>query len=349
MNYKIYGLFCLVMAYSSIINFLLFSKNLWLFPHLYRTSSPLHYLFGPIIYFFVLYTIEPNKPFKKVYYIHFIPSIVNFYELIPTFSLSTNQKLALIQTITERNFMQFNLGILDVQQHIIIKNILYLIYCFFSFKLLYPFLRKRNMLLISKNKLVFSWLIFETFSKSFLIIMGIFFVVLNDNCIPFLGRQFRNFFYGFEMLISMFYLILNPKLLIGIKWISSSKHAVAEICNRKKKQDEGILQELIDFIELNEAYKGKITIRDVAGSLKISNVKLARIINENYDLSFTDFINNYRLLSVDNQILEKKHLIYSFEYIAYEAGFQSKNAFYVAFKKLRKMTPKKYYNNRSIC
>ncbi|UPZ17889.1 helix-turn-helix domain-containing protein [Flavobacterium humidisoli] len=143
----------------------------------------------------------------------------------------------------------------------------------------------------------------------------------------------------------MFYLIFNPKLLSGIKWISSTKQDTIEICSKKKRQDEGILRELTNFMELNEVYKRKITIKDVSESLKISNVKLARIINENYDLSFTDYVNNYRLFSIDNQILEKKHLVYSFEYIAYEAGFQSKNAFYVAFKKLRNTTPKKYYNH----
>jgi AraC-like DNA-binding protein len=335
------------MAYSSFINFLFFSKTLHLLPHLYRTSSPFHYLYGPLIYFFTRYTLEPKIPFKKSYYFHFIPFIINFCELIPTFALSTREKLTVIFTITDENFLQSNMGLLNTQQHLIVKSVLYFIYCSFSTKLLLPILKKQRKILTSRNQLILSWLIFDTFSKGLLSFLDVFFILFNNNCIPYLGHL-RCFFYGFEMLISMFYLIFNPKLLVGVKYIRSNNQQFIlhdlHIRSRKKKQNELILIELIKFMELNEVYKQKINSKDIAESLKISNVKLARIINENYDLSFTDFINNYRLLSIDNQILEKKHLIYSLEYIAYEAGFHSKNAFYVAFKKLRNTTPGKYYN-----
>ena len=347
-NYKIYGLFCLIMAFSSFTNYLIFSNTLHLFPHLYRTTSPLHYLFGPLSYFFVLYTLDPKRSFKKVYYFHFIPFIFNACELLPTFLLNTHDKLAIIYSITDENFMSYSLGILNTQQHIIIKNILYFVYCLFCLKLLMPVLKIKNSLLSSKNKLVLSWLVFETCSKILLILLTLFFIVLNNNCIPYLDH-FRNFFYGFEMLISLIYLIFNPKLLLGIKWVPATGKEVlfleTETQRRKKKQDELLLIELAEFMELNQAYKQKITINSVAESLKVSSVKLTRLINEHYCLSFTDFINNYRISSIDDQISEKKHLIYSFEYIAYEAGFHSKNAFYVAFKKLRNTTPKKYYSN----
>jgi hypothetical protein len=192
-NYKIYGLFCLIMGFSSFINLLIFSKTLHLFPHLYRTTSPMHYLFGPLNYFFVLYTLDSKRSFNKMYYLHFIPFILNTCELLPTFLLNTHEKLAIIYSITDKNFMSYSLGILNTQQHIIVKNIIYFVYCLFCLKILIPLLLFKNMVLSPKNRLVLGWLVFETCSKSVLILLNLFFVLFNNNYIPYL-QHFRNFF-----------------------------------------------------------------------------------------------------------------------------------------------------------
>lgn len=87
----------------------------------------------------------------------------------------------------------------------------------------------------------------------------------------------------------------------------------------------------------------KISVNDIAVSLKISPKKLASLINENYNQSFTDYINDLRLKCIDKQVLENKHLKYSFEHIAYDAGFSSKMHFMLLLRSCE-IYPKRFYN-----
>lgn len=188
---------------------------------------------------------------------------------------------------------------------------------------------------------------FDGIAKAVIIIITILLLFLED----FLNalKQMVNIFFGFEMILSIIYILFNPKILLGVQWVDSESLRILDLQHDKKnlkkeKEEKVLLQELNDFMELNEPYKKKITVNDIAVSLKISPKKLASLINENYDQSFTDYINDLRLKCIDRQVLENKHVRYSFEHIAYDAGFSSKNAFYVAFKKLRNSTPKRFYN-----
>jgi AraC-like DNA-binding protein len=60
--------------------------------------------------------------------------------------------------------------------------------------------------------------------------------------------------------------------------------------------------------------------------------------------NFFDFINFYRVQEVKTRLNDpaEKHL--TFVALAQEAGFNSKSAFYAAFKKHTKMTPSQFSN-----
>jgi YesN/AraC family two-component response regulator len=150
------------------------------------------------------------------------------------------------------------------------------------------------------------------------------------------------------MSVSVLYFIFNPRLmsgieLLGVKDIDNLPSVKKKKSDKIEKSGQLISEQLTDFMDINKPYLNKISINDIAVSMQISPAKLALIIKENHNQSFTDFVNSYRLKSIDRQVLEKKHLKYSFEHMAYDAGFSSKNAFYRAFKKLRNTTPKKLY------
>ena len=335
-------------AYSSFLNFLMFSNSLITFPYLFRTSSPFHYLYGPINYFFVVYTLNSKRAWSKSDYVHLLPFILNFLELSPVFFTSIEAKVEMLKSFNSSTLMAYDLGFLNTRKHLLLKNAFYLVYCLFSLKLLLPIWNNRASSLFVKNRTLFLWIFFDCIAKVFVIIFTIVLLFLVDYLNDFF-KQVLNIFFGLEMFLSIVYMLFNPKILFGVQWVDNESIRNLDLQHDKKnlkkeKLEKVLLKELNEFMVLNEPYKKKISVNDIAVSLKISPKKLASLINENYNQSFTDYINDLRLKCIDKQVLENKHLKYSFEHIAYDAGFSSKNAFYVAFKKLRNSTPKRFYN-----
>jgi len=74
---------------------------------------------------------------------------------------------------------------------------------------------------------------------------------------------------------------------------------------------------------------------------------LSKIINEDYDKSFTNFINDLRI-SYTLKKLESspEYRKLTIEHIGEKAGFSSSNAFYRAFKKHTGLTPSYYIKKR---
>jgi len=317
-------------------------------PFLFRTASPFQYLMGPLSYFFIVYTLNPTRRAKKYDLFHFLPFIFHLLEIFPIIFLEKEQKLVMIQSLAEGGNFEQNLGLFSNKFHIILKYIIYLSYCLFITKLLLPFKKLKMSHCFIKNKLLFKWLLFDNYLKILLIIISLY-LIIEYNYI----KGFSFLFFGLEMALSILFMIFNPKLLIGIKWASINVHEESLITSNYQRRDKKILRDKIILERLNkymiskEPYRNKVTINEIAEEVNISPNKLASVIRQNFDQSFVDYINSLRLAHVDILIAQKMHLRYSFEYVAYEAGFNSKNAFYVAFRKLRNSTPKKYYGTEN--
>ncbi len=85
-----------------------------------------------------------------------------------------------------------------------------------------------------------------------------------------------------------------------------------------------------------------LSLRSLAATLKIHPNQLSKIINDGLEKNFSDFINEYRVAAVVEQLKEASYKDKTFLAIAYDCGFNSKATFNRVFKKTTGKTPLQY-------
>jgi len=112
------------------------------------------------------------------------------------------------------------------------------------------------------------------------------------------------------------------------------------------------IQKLFYLLEEEKVYKDpNLTIKLLASKLLLSPRSLSRIINNQLNTNFYEFINEYRIKEAQQMLSAPGDHQESILEIAYEVGYNSKSAFNRAFKNFTGMTPsefrKKPGNNHS--
>ena len=104
-------------------------------------------------------------------------------------------------------------------------------------------------------------------------------------------------------------------------------------------------QELSRMMEEEAIYRQDISMKDLAKLVGLTEHHLSQLINEKLGTNFFGLINRYRVQEA-KQILEESdsdHL--KIEEIGYQVGYNSKSAFYTAFKKEFGTTPQSHREN----
>lgn len=83
-----------------------------------------------------------------------------------------------------------------------------------------------------------------------------------------------------------------------------------------------------------------LTLQDLAKEVNISSHQLSQFLNNNLGKNFTSFINEFRINEAC-QIIKSSDK-FTLESIGYDVGFNSKSAFFAAFKKHTEKTPLNY-------
>ena len=108
----------------------------------------------------------------------------------------------------------------------------------------------------------------------------------------------------------------------------------------QEPQKEKFLKKLLGHMETAKPFQEpELTISQLGGQLKIPPYSLSQVINEKLQCNFLDFINGYRVEAAKKLLADKNHKHLTILSIAYEVGFNSKTAFYSAFKKQTGKTP----------
>lgn len=83
----------------------------------------------------------------------------------------------------------------------------------------------------------------------------------------------------------------------------------------------------------------EISLKSLAEKLSVNRNTLSKAININGGMNFNDFINKTRVQEAKNRLLNVEYANYTIEAIGQSVGFNSKSAFYAAFKKHARTSP----------
>jgi len=115
------------------------------------------------------------------------------------------------------------------------------------------------------------------------------------------------------------------------------------------EKDKELLTILIDSVNEKQLFKIKrLNIKDCAKHTGIVKKEISRLVNNYLHLSFSDFINLFRIEDFRHKISNGEADKFSLVAIAIESGFSSKSNFYYNFKKLTNSSPIQIVNQYNI-
>jgi len=104
-----------------------------------------------------------------------------------------------------------------------------------------------------------------------------------------------------------------------------------------------LAEQIKRHFELSKTYLNPdLTLAHLATEIGISSHILSQVINEQFNLNFFDFVNQYRVEEFKKRIVSAEYENYSLLGIALDCGFNSKSTFNRIFKKATGFTPSRY-------
>jgi AraC-like DNA-binding protein len=122
---------------------------------------------------------------------------------------------------------------------------------------------------------------------------------------------------------------------IAIAKAESKLYSEKQITNVKNEilNNEELQKKLFQLLEEDKIYRQpELRITDVANLLNTNRTYISKIINDELHTNFSDLINEYRIESAKNQLLDCTKNALSLTEIAENSGFSTNSSFYRVFK-----------------
>ena len=292
-------------------------------------SNILYYILGPLVYIYIRRLIIKDKSPYFLSLVHFVPALIYLlYMLIHIFFYEE------IISDTYLDMFGFTWQITCV--------ISIVIYIFQSNKLLQSFSRNQ------KHNLSFDQMVIK-YVRIMLLIIAAIMACWFTNII---GTSFYNYsgsgilflmwiLYGILAYIITFYSLKYPQIFrLKLEEPASTKNSK----NRLNESEVTQLKERINtYVQEEQAYRRpELSLSVMAKEIDTSSNNLSWWLNNVYQQSFYDFINQYRIDDFLERIKRNEHKGFTLMSIAEEVGFKSKSTFYKAFKQKTKQTPSQY-------
>lgn len=91
----------------------------------------------------------------------------------------------------------------------------------------------------------------------------------------------------------------------------------------------------------------EVSLKILSERLKVSSNSLSRTINSEFGLNFNDYINQKRINVAQKRLLSSDYGHLTIEAIGHSVGFNSKSAFYTAFKKFSGVSPSTFMKGKA--
>ncbi|MBC9798228.1 AraC family transcriptional regulator [Sinomicrobium weinanense] len=185
-------------------------------------------------------------------------------------------------------------------------------------------------------------LAFIMFSATFVVYITLVFLDALTRNLDYLICYFMVFFIG----VASYFSILYPGVFSGkpiARPFPFGKYVTSGLSANFSKE----LKEKLELLMRNEKpfLNPELKLDDLSEMLDISRHHTSQLINEQFNMSFYEFINKHRI--EEAKVLLIEYCDQSVEQIAFESGFNNRGSFYKFFKRVEGITPSDY-RNRSL-
>ncbi len=288
---------------------------------------PYKYLIGVGFYFYIKRQITNKKIISSIEYCLFLPAII--YGLLRLYwyiNVHSGIDEYIFVRVYQTGFFLYN----DIGY--LLFNLCMMLYAI-------QFLKKHQSTIKGSTTVYKNWKWLRTFSWVFIV-----FIMLN------LLHQIIAISFNLEDSGQFYYaiLLLNSMYIYWIGYIGFTKSKLLfKSYTLKDKEQEVFHKSLKDKLDLimttEEVFTNKhLKVVDLATLLNIKEKELSIYIQETASMSFSDFINSYRIDKVKTLLQSPQAEKYTLVAIGEKAGFSSKSSFNAVFKKATGMTPSQY-------
>ena len=316
------GVYTFLFALELLNNSLRWSGDIYRAPfiHLNFTHFPMWTIYGALLYVYVRQVVKKTG-IKVSDALFLIPPLVTIALLFPYYSLDTESKIQAFADRTSYDYIYFP----DYGIWIVIAIM------FFYAGLTYFSFWQNKRIGFRENKWL-KWFVgsYLGFAFMFALYIGLVRFQLMDPSYDYFVDIVIVFFIG----MLTFFGFIQPEVFEG----KSIKEAIPFIKYRKTGLSDALSMEmkekLLHLMETRRPYvDNDLRLDDLSLMMKLSRNHTSQIINEHFNLSFFDFINQYRIKDAKNLLLQNKEDNRTITQIAYDVGFNNRASFYKAFKK----------------
>ncbi|MFK7936224.1 MAG: helix-turn-helix domain-containing protein [Saprospiraceae bacterium] len=332
------GLLILCYSANMLQGYLYGSRVLDQVPHLIWLGNYLVPFVGPLMYFYVLACTEKGFKMHPKLYLHFIPFIISMIGFMPIAMLDGASKYALFVKLVNEGELAFPawhrmLRVLHMAAYFILSVLLILRY-------------RRHISNTSSNIHVayHRWLLFFSLTLIAPVCTYLLFGLTNNNpSFPSILMGNISFFLTCIYLAVLFKPSLFNKFPNQIDPVTENSKKKYQNSSLHTEQKEKLVEKLLTYMEKEQPFQqSELTLDELAEQVNIPSHYLSQIINEKLQVNFLDFVNKYRVEKAKELMTNPKYEHYTIIAAAFEAGFNSKTAFYTAFKRFTGTTPGKY-------
>lgn len=329
------------------------------YPHQLGVLFPLTYLIGPLLLVYSRAKLTDQGFSLRRFWLHVLPAIGSYLMLIPVFLLPIDKKLAYITLTTQPRLMQ------RVFEAFPFSSAVNLLQLFFVWTVLagYAWVALRTASnapgepLKTKKHLPKHWVSFLSIgfmAASFMALTALVIILIFN--VVFLSPLLMMSYLFFVVIAgySAVQLVLSPQLLHPRVEDSISDNRVLnadqnptgekyENSGLSRKNAETLSIRLQQLMQEEVLYRQHdLTLQSLAERLGCTSKHLSQVLNEELSENFYEFVNRHRIEEIKHQLKSGVQVDRPIIDIALDAGFNSKPAFYNAFRKSTGMTPTEY-------
>ena len=347
--------YLIILSLYGILHYFIFQgSSILAIAVLYKHISPLFYLPGAMLYFYVKRNLKNEFTFAKKDLWHLLPFCIGFLNISPYFFVPFTQKIdnaSYIQNTANFNLLSNVYLFYPFYISSIIRCYLFFGYTIASCFILYRYWKiSYNNFLENSKKNLFKWCLFLSgnaliLSICFLLIIDVFYmhskvekIAMNNYNITLLA--------GVTFCLIPIVMIFHPQVIYGVH-ISRKDGDRKMLIKEKESMQTASLKKLavliIAYFEKEKPYLIKnFSLDDLAKNLEVPKHHLYNCLNVIIGKKFIQLRTHYRIEHAKKLLLSNEMNTNSLQGIWMESGFSSKTNFFTTFKEETGLTPTEF-------